>query len=199
MCTRRWQVHLSAVLTIVTACSVSDVARAQKTLTLGGRTPSADRSAERPLHQAVQRARGGEAQDQLHPRRAVGNDMQVIEQMMQGSVQIYGDVLDGTPTSSRTTRFSAGGSHRDIDHLEKIRRQPRAREDGREEVAHFGRDGPAAAGFVCQQAGRQARGHIRQSKCGYRRSEVYVKLWETLGARPSRLAWAESSSASRAA
>ena len=51
----------------------------------------------------------------------LGSDMQVIEQMMQGSVQIYGDVLDWYPNWVKDFSILAWGfTFRDADHMQKF-------------------------------------------------------------------------------
>ena len=198
MRTRSWLVHLVAVVTLIAACTVSDVARAQKTLTLGGSDAIGsilDRQNAHFTKLCNERA-AGKLKINFIQGEQLGNDMQVIEQMMQGSVQIYGDVLDWYANFVKDYAiFGWGFTFRDVDHLEKFVASPVHAKMAEELRAKNGIRILAATGLQPRVlfANKQVTKLEDMSGIKMRVPEikVYVKLWETLGARPSRLAWAE--------
>ena len=198
MCTRMWRVHLAAVVTLVAACTVSDVARAQKTLTLGGSDSIGsilDRQNDHFTKLCNERA-AGKFKINFIQGEQLGNDMQVIEQMMQGSVQIYGDVLEWYANFVKDYAiFGWGFTFRDVDHLEKFVASPAHAKMAEELRTKNGIRILAATGLQPRVlfANKQVAKLDDMSGIKMRVPEikVYVKLWETLGARPSRLAWAE--------
>ncbi len=126
----------------------------------------------------------------------LGNDQQVIEQMMQGSVQIYGDVLDWYANWVKDFAIMGWGfTFRDSDHLQKFTESAAYRKLADELRAKNGIRILAAAAtqprvmFANKPITKLE--DISGIKMRVPEIKVYVKLWETLGARPSRVAWAE--------
>src|SRR6188474_3144437 len=96
MRTGTWQVRLAAILILIALCTIPEMVQAQKTLTLGGSDAIGsilDRQNAHFTKLCNERA-AGKLKINFIQGEQLGNDMQVIEQMMQGSVHIYGDVLD---------------------------------------------------------------------------------------------------------
>src|SRR6185295_18772043 len=190
--------RLVIALTVTAAFSFSGTAQAQKTLTLGGSDSIGsilDRQNDHFTKLCNERA-AGKLKINFIQGEQLGNDMQVIEQMMQGSVQIYGDVLDWYANFVKDYAiFGWGFTFRDIDHLEKFVAGPVHAKMAEELRTKSGIRILAATGLQPRVlfANKQVAKIEDMSGIKMRVPEikVYVKLWETLGARPSRLAWAE--------
>ncbi|MBL8671924.1 MAG: TRAP transporter substrate-binding protein DctP, partial [Alphaproteobacteria bacterium] len=77
------------------ALSAAVPAAAQTTLTFGGSDAIGSPLDQQNKHftELVNQRAGGKLKVNFIAGEQLGSDMQVIEQMMQGSVQIYGDVL----------------------------------------------------------------------------------------------------------
>ena len=111
-------------------------------------------------------------------------------------MQIYGDVLDWYANWVKDFAIMGWGfTFRDAAHLQKFTEsavyQKLADElRAKQRHPHPRRVGDTAAHHVRQQADPKLE-DIAGIKMRVPEIKVYVKLWETLGARPSRLAWAE--------
>src|SRR5829696_5664783 len=108
---RRLLAGLLAAVAIVSA----PVARAQQTLILGGSDA---------IGSVIDRANampGGKLKINFIPGEQLGTDMQVIEQMMRGSVHVYGDVLDWYANWVKDLSVLAWGfTFRDMDHMARF-------------------------------------------------------------------------------
>ena len=118
MC-RVWSAAVFAVSLTVLPIS----AEAQKTLTLGGSDAVGsllDRQNALFTKTCNEKA-AGKLKINFIQGEQLGNDQQVIEQMMQGSVQIYGDVLDWYANWVKDFAIMGWGfTFRDTDHLQKF-------------------------------------------------------------------------------
>lgn len=188
----------TALVAVSAALAGPSPGHAQKTLTLGGSDAIGsilDRQNAYFTKICNERA-AGKLKINFIQGEQLGNDMQVIEQMMQGSVQIYGDVLDWYANFVKDYAiFGWGFTFRDVDHLEKFVASPAHGKMAEELRAKNGIRILAASGlqprvlFANKQIARLE--DIAGIKMRVPEIKVYVKLWETLGARPSRVAWAE--------
>ena len=187
------------VLALVTAFALApSAAHAQKTLTLGGSDSIGsllDRQNALFTKTCNERA-PGKLKINFIQGEQLGNDQQVIEQMMQGSVQIYGDVLDWYANWVKDFAIMGWGfTFRDVDHLQKFTESPAYQKLADELRSKHGIRILAAAAtqprvmFANKPITKLE--DINGIKMRVPEIKVYVKLWETLGARPSRVAWAE--------
>ena len=193
MC-RVWSAAVFAVSLTVLPIS----AEAQKTLTLGGSDAIGsllDRQNALFTKTCNEKA-AGKLKINFIQGEQLGNDQQVIEQMMQGSVQIYGDVLDWYANWVKDFAIMGWGfTFRDTDHLQKFTESAVYQKLADELRTKNGIRILAAAAtqprvmFANKPIGKLE--DISGIKMRVPEIKVYVKLWETLGARPSRVAWAE--------
>lgn len=126
----------------------------------------------------------------------LGPDMQVIEQMMQGSVQMYGDVLDWYANFNKDFAiFGWGFAFRDIAHVQKFIDSPIYAEMIEQLRAKQGIRVLAASTtqprVLFSRKPVQSLADLKDVKMRVPEIKTYLALWETLGTRPSRLAWAE--------
>lgn len=126
----------------------------------------------------------------------LGSDMQVIEQMMQGSVHIYGDVLDWYANWVKDFSILAWGfTFKDAGHMqrfldsdiyaglvEKLRK-----EQGLRILAAA----PTQPRILFSKKPVASIADLSGVKMRVPEIKTYLTLWETLGTRPSRLAWGE--------
>jgi tripartite ATP-independent transporter DctP family solute receptor len=174
------------------------LASAQKTLTLGG-SDSIGSLLDRQnalFTKLVNERAAGKLKINFIQGEQLGNDQQVIEQMIGGSVHIYGDVLDWYANWVKDFAIMGWGfTFRDPVHLEKFTQSAPYHKLAEELRAKQGIRILAASAtqprvmFANKPIATLA--DIAGIKMRVPEIKVYVKLWETLGARPSRLAWAE--------
>ena len=177
---------------------VPQAASAQKTLTLGG-SDSIGSLLDRQnalFTKLVNERAAGKLKINFIQGEQLGNDQQVIEQMIAGSVHIYGDVLDWYANWVKDFAIMGWGfTFRDADHLRKFTESAPYQKLADELRAKQGIRILAAS--ATQQRVLFANKPVTKLedisgiKMRVPEIKVYVKLWETLGARPSRLAWAE--------
>ena len=139
-------------------------AGAQTTLTLGGSDAIGtviDRG-NAMFTKLVNERAAGKLKVNFIQGEQLGNDVQVIEQTMHGSVHVYGDVLDWYANWVKDFAMLAWGfTFRDDDHMEKfleVRPVPGDGGGAAQEAgpAHPRRRADAAAHPVRQEAGRLA-------------------------------------------
>ena len=173
-------------------------ASAQKTLTLGG-SDSVGSLLDRQnalFTKLVNERAAGKLKINFIQGEQLGNDQQVIEQMIAGSVDIYGDVLDWYANWVKDFAIMGWGfTFRDPAHLQqftesavyhKLADELRAKQGIRILAASATQPRVMFANKPITKLD-----DISGIKMRVPEIKVYVKLWETLGARPSRLAWAE--------
>lgn len=126
----------------------------------------------------------------------LGSDVQVIEQMMQGSVQIYGDVLDWYANWVKDYAILAWGfTFRDADHMQKFLESPTytamAEKLRKEQGLRILAAAPTQPRILFSKKPVVALADLNGVKMRVPEIKTYLTLWETLGTRPSRLAWGE--------
>lgn len=126
----------------------------------------------------------------------LGSDVQVIEQMMQGSVHLYGDVLDWYANWVKDFSILAWGfTFRDADHMQKFLDSPTyaallaklQKEQGLRVLAAA----PTQPRILFSKKPVASLADLNGVKMRVPEIKTYLTLWETLGTRPSRLAWGE--------
>lgn len=173
-------------------------ASAQKTLTFGGSDAIGSLLDRQNVlfTKLVNERAAGKLKINFIQGEQLGNDQQVIEQMIAGSVHIYGDVLDWYANWVKDFAIMGWGfTFRDVAHLQKFTESAPYQKLADELRAKQGIRILAASAtqprvmFANKPITKLE--DISGIKMRVPEIKVYVKLWETLGARPSRLAWAE--------
>jgi TRAP-type C4-dicarboxylate transport system substrate-binding protein len=126
----------------------------------------------------------------------LGSDVQVIEQTMQGSVQLYGDVLDWYANWVKDYAILAWGfTFRDADHMQKFLDSPTyvamAEKLRKEQGLRILAAAPTQPRILFSKKPVVAVNDLNGVKMRVPEIKTYLILWETLGTRPSRLAWGE--------
>ena len=126
----------------------------------------------------------------------LGSDVQVIEQMMQGSVQIYGDVLDWYANWVKDYAILAWGfTFRDADHMQKFldsdTYKAMAEKLRKEQGLRILAAAPTQPRILFSKKPVGTLNDLNGVKMRVPEIKTYLTLWETLGTRPSRLAWGE--------
>jgi TRAP-type transport system periplasmic protein len=126
----------------------------------------------------------------------LGSDVQVIEQMMQGSVQIYGDVLDWYANWVKDYAVLAWGfTFRDADHMQKFLDSPTyvamAEKLRKEQGLRILAAAPTQPRILFSKKPIAGLADLNGVKMRVPEIKTYLTLWEALGTRPSRLAWGE--------
>jgi len=126
----------------------------------------------------------------------LGSDVQVIEQMMQGSVQIYGDVLDWYANWVKDYAVLAWGfTFRDADHMQKFLDSPTyaamAEKLRKEQGLRILAAAPTQPRILFSKKPIGSLADLNGVKMRVPEIKTYLTLWEALGTRPSRLAWGE--------
>ena len=115
--------RLLAGLMTAAALVAATAAQAQQTLILGGSDAvgSVIDRANAMFTKLVNERAGGKLKINFIQGEQLGSDMQVIEQMMRGSVHVYGDVLDWYANWVKDLSVLAWGfTFRDMDHMAKF-------------------------------------------------------------------------------
>lgn len=126
----------------------------------------------------------------------LGSDMQVIEQMMQGSVHVYGDVLDWYANWVKDYAILAWGfTFRDADHMQKFLDSPTyaamSQKLLKEQGLRILAAAPTQPRILFSKKPVATLADLNGVKMRVPEIKTYLTLWETLGTRPSRLAWGE--------
>ena len=126
----------------------------------------------------------------------LGSDVQVIEQTMQGSVQLYGDVLDWYANWVKDYAILAWGfTFRDADHMQKFLDSTTyvamAEKLRKEQGLRILAAAPTQPRILFSKKPVVALNDLNGVKMRVPEIKTYLILWETLGTRPSRLAWGE--------
>jgi len=187
----------AAVATLLAAPSVRR-AQAQSVLILGGSDAIGsiiDRSNAHFTRLVNERARG-RLQVNFIQGEQLGNDVQVIEQMMRGGVHIYGDVLDWYANWVKDLSVLAWGfTFRDNAHQQRFIDSPvfapyaeelRTRHNIRVLAA-----APSQPRVLFSKRPVGTPADLRGLKMRVPDIRAYLLLWQTLGTQPSRVAWGE--------
>lgn len=126
----------------------------------------------------------------------LGPDMQVIEQMMQGSVHMYGDVLDWYANFNKDFAvFGWGFTFRDAEHVRKFVDSAIFKDMAEQLRQKQGIRILAASStqprVLFSRKPVASLGDLKDIKMRVPEIKTYLALWETLGTRPARVAWAE--------
>lgn len=185
-------------LAAVALSALSLAAQAQTVLTFGGSDAVGsllDRANTRFAELVNERA-GGELKVNFISGEQLGSDLDVIQQLMQGSVQLYGDVLDWYAnwipdlnilnwgftfdSNDHLQRFLDSDLYAEL--IEKLRL-----DEGIRVLAAA----PTQPRILFASRPVNAPADLDGLKMRVPEIKTYLLLWETLGTRPSRLAWAE--------
>ena len=126
----------------------------------------------------------------------LGNDVQVIEQMMQGSVHVYGDVLDWYANWTKDFSILAWGfTFRDNDHYQKFLDSDTFRKMAEDLRTKQGirilASSPTQPRVLFAKKPVNTPDDLTDVKMRVPEIKTYLNLWSTLGTKPSRVAWAE--------
>ncbi|MCP5156196.1 MAG: TRAP transporter substrate-binding protein [Ectothiorhodospiraceae bacterium] len=177
---------------------VSTAASAQTTLTFGGSDAVGsllDRANARFAELVNERAAGALKVNFIQGEQ-LGNDIQVIEQMMQGSVHLYGDVLGWYANWVKDFAIlNWGFTFDDNDHVQRfldgdvyngLVEKLRASQGIRILAA-----APTQPRVLFAKRAVNSPADLADMKMRVPEIKTYLLLWQTLGTKPSRVAWAE--------
>jgi TRAP-type transport system periplasmic protein len=176
----------------------SPAAKAQQTLILGGSDAVGsiiDRGNAR-FAQLVNERAAGKLKINFIQGEQLGNDVQVIEQMMRGSVHLYGDVLDWYANWVKDLSVLAWGfTFRDLDHMAKFLESDvyKAYEEElrtKNGVRILAR-APAQPRVLFVKRPVKSAADVADIKMRVPEIRTYLLLWQTLGTKPARVAWGE--------
>ena len=171
---------------------------AQSTLTFGGSDAVGsllDRANKRFTDLINERAEGKLTVNFIQGEQ-LGNDMQVIEQMMQSSVHLYGDVLGWYANWVKDFAIlNWGFTFRDNDHMQQFLDsdiyQTLAEQLRAEQGLRILAAAPTQPRVLFATKQVNTPDDLDGLKMRVPEIRTYLLLWETLGTRPSRVAWAE--------
>lgn len=189
---------LSRTALLIVSAALALPAAAQTVLTFGGSDAIGSILDRQNLRftACVNDKAGGKLRVNFIQGEQLGSDVQVIEQMMQGSVHLYGDVLDWYANWVKDFAILAWGfTFRDADHMQKFLESPtyaalttRLRnEQGLRILAAA----PTQPRILFSKKPIVSLADLGGVKMRVPEIKTYLTLWETLGTRPSRLAWGE--------
>lgn len=126
----------------------------------------------------------------------LGNDVQVIEQMMRGVVHIYGDVLEWYANWVKDLSvLSWGFAFRDFEHQQRFIDsdlfKPYAEELRSRHNIRILAAAPSQARVLFARRAIASPEELRGLKMRVPDIRAYLLLWQTLGTQPTRVAWAE--------
>jgi TRAP-type C4-dicarboxylate transport system substrate-binding protein len=168
------------------------------TLTFGGSDPLGtvlDLTNKRFTDLVNERA-GGKVKINFLRGEQLGNDIQVIEQMMQGSVHLYGDELNWYQNWVKDFAILTWGfTFRDANHVQKFIDSPifgeRADALRTQNGIRILAGAPTQERLLFAKKPVRSAGDLTNIKMRVPEMKSFVKLWEALGTRPTRVAWAE--------
>ncbi len=183
---------------LIAAMSLAVSVQAQTVLTFGGSDAIGSLLDRQNIRYTacVNDKAGGRLKINFIQGEQLGSDVQVIEQMMQGSVHIYGDVLDWYANWVKDYAILAWGfTFRDADHLQKFLDSPTytamAEKLRKEQGLRILAAAPTQPRILFSKKPVTALADLGGVKMRVPEIKTYLTLWETLGTRPSRLAWGE--------
>lgn len=173
-------------------------AQAQTTLTFGGSDAVGsllDRANSRFSQLVTERTQGEVTVDFISGEQ-LGSDINVIEQMMQGSVHLYGDVVGWYANWVNDFNIlNWGFTFNDNDHVQAFLEsetyadlvEQLREEQGIRILAAV----PTQPRVLFAKTPVQTPDDLQGLKMRVPEIRAYLLLWETLGTEPSRLAWGE--------
>ena len=174
------------------------LSQAQQTLTFGGSDAVGtviDRT-NAMFAKLVNERAAGKVKVNFIQGEQLGSDVQVIEQMMKGSVAMYGDVLDWYANWVKDFAVLAWGfTFRDNDHFQKfIESQTFARmaeELRTKQGLRILAAAPTQPRILFAKKPVNTPVDLDGVKMRVPEIKTYLNLWQTLGTKPARVAWAE--------
>ncbi len=193
-----WLTRIATTGLWVSALTFSSLAQAQVTLTFGGSDAIGsvlDRS-NALFTKLVNERAAGKLKVNFIQGEQLGNDVQVIEQMMKGSVHIYGDVLDWYSNWVKDFAILAWGfTFRDNDHYQKFLDSDTFAKLAEELRTKHGlrilASAPTQPRILFAKKAVNSPADLADVKMRIPEIKTYLNLWQTLGAKPARVAWAE--------
>lgn len=191
---RQWMRGLALVATI----GLAPLAHAQPTLVLGGSDAIGtviDRS-NAMFTKLVNERAAGKVKVNFIQGEQLGNDVAVIEQMMKGSVAIYGDVLDWYANWVKDFAVLAWGfTFRDAEHYQKFLDSPTfaamAEELRTKQGLRILASAPTQPRVLFAKRAVANPEDLRGVKMRVPEIKTYLNLWQAMGTQPARVAWAE--------
>lgn len=173
-------------------------ATAQTTLTFGGSDAVGsllDRANSR-FSELVTERTGGEVTVNFISGEQLGSDIDVIQQMMQGSVALYGDVLDWYGNWVQDFNIlNWGFTFNDNDHMQAFLEgdlySALAEQLREEQGLRILAAAPTQPRVLFAREAVSDPAGLAGKKMRVPEIRTYLLLWETLGTQPSRLAWGE--------
>jgi TRAP-type C4-dicarboxylate transport system substrate-binding protein len=189
---------LAAVACVLVLPLIAPAAGAQTTLTFGGSDAigtTIDRG-NAMFAKLVNDRAAGKLKINFIQGEQLGNDVQVIEQMMKGSVHLYGDVLDWYANWVKDfSIFAWGFTFRDNDHYQKFLDSEtfaRMSEELRtKQGVRILAGVPTQPRVLFAKRPINSPADLMDIKMRVPEIKTYLNLWTTLGTKPSRVAWAE--------
>jgi TRAP-type C4-dicarboxylate transport system substrate-binding protein len=187
----------AAFATLLAAPAIRRV-QAQSVLILGGSDAIGsiiDRTNAHFTRLVNERARG-RLQVNFIQGEQLGNDVQVIEQMMRGGVHVYGDVLDWYANWVKDLSVLAWGfTFRDNAHQQRFIDSPLfapyAEELRTKHNIRVLAAAPSQPRVLFSKRPVATPADLRGLKMRVPDIRAYLLLWQTLGTQPSRVAWGE--------
>lgn len=194
----RQTARLAAVAAGLMGGLMFTAAQAETTLTFGGSDAVGsllDRANARFAETVTERS-GGELKVNFIQGEQLGADIQVIEQMMQGSVAFYGDVLGWYANWVKDFAILNWGFTFDSnDHVQKFLESDvydaLAEQLREEQGLRILAAAPTQPRILFAKEPVHSPDDMERRKMRVPEIRTYLLLWETLGAQPSRVAWAE--------
>lgn len=139
---------------------------------------------------------GGKVRVNFIQGEQLGNDVQVIEQMMKGSVALYGDVLDWYANWVKDFSVLAWGfTFRDNDHYQKFLDSPTfaamAEELRTKQGLRILASAPTQPRILFAKKAVNSPDDLKDVKMRVPEIKTYLNLWQAMGTKPARVAWAE--------
>jgi len=144
----------------------------------------------------VNRKAAGKVKINFIEGEQLGSDVQVIEQMMAGSVHLYGDALNWYGNwVNDVSILNWGFAFRDYDHLTKFLDSKTfeaiAETLRTKQGVRLLATGPMEPRIVFSKKPITGLKDLENIKMRVPEMKAFVTLWETLGTRPSRVVWGE--------
>ncbi|MFZ4759193.1 MAG: TRAP transporter substrate-binding protein [Burkholderiaceae bacterium] len=185
-------------LALAAAVAAVPMAQAQPTLVFGGSDAVGtvlDRTNAMFTRLVNERA-AGKVKINFIQGEQLGSDVQVIEQMMKGSVAFYGDVLDWYSNWVKDFSVLAWGfTFRDNDHFQKFIESPTfmamAEELRVKQGLRILAAAPSQPRILFAKKAVQTPDDLKDVKMRVPEIKTYLNLWQAMGTKPARVAWAE--------
>ncbi len=183
---------------LVATLALAGPATAQTTVTFGGSDAIGGTFdvQNKMFAKLVNDRAGGKLKINFIAGEQLGPDMQVIEQMMQNSVQMYGDVLDWYANFVKDFAvFGWGFTFRDTDHVRKFIASPLYAEmveqlRTKQGIRILASEATQPRALFSRKPVKSLA-DLKDIKMRVPEIKTYLALWETLGTKPARVAWAE--------